>query len=134
MSKLMLLWGRRNSRILRLYTQNPAFTERTAKCALERLWHIFRELQAAGRPDVARQALTYLQSAIEDKEQAELFALDEVKETMAEEILADFHAVAELQDAIDAVDPPDIVRLYAKKAIAEIDRTVAKYVEKSSHE
>jgi len=125
--RLVLLWGKRNARVLRLYSQNPAFTERDCKCPLERLWNVFFELKAVGRADVARQALAYLESAIEDRELEELFALDDIKATIEAEVLADFRAVAELQDAIDAGDDSAMVELIAKKAMAEIERTVAKY-------
>lgn len=105
--------------------QDPAFTEHRCRNPLEHLYSLFEKMDAAGIGYVARSAIRYLQTAIEDD-----VALEDIKEplsTITEEILADYSAVAKLQQAIEAEAGLETINNLKKEAIEEVERTVARY-------
>lgn len=62
----MHVLGKKNARTIRLYSQDPAFTEDRSKDPLEALHIIFAEADEIGRGDLARKAIDYLATAIGD--------------------------------------------------------------------
>ena len=128
-SGVCAIWGRRNARLIRWYCQNPAYSEDRPRDPLERLFLLFKELVIMGRADLVKMVLKRLSMALDEKLAHELFELDDIKPTINQEILCDYRAISELQDAIEDGESPETVRIYAEKAKAEIDRTLAKYLQ-----
>ena len=125
-SNLMLILGRRNGRTIRLYSADPRYTQDRCRDPLQHLHIIFQELDTFGRGDVARLAIRYLESALDDEATADQVAA--LLPTMEEEILADYQAVYHLQSAIRDGLPVDQVADLAAEARAEINRTLARYI------
>ena len=126
-SFLINVLGRRNGRTIRLYSQDPQFTEDRCKDPLQAMHIIFSELSDYGRADVARKAISYLNTSL----QADYClppAVDELKPTISEEVLADFSAVESLRLAIDTGLAREKVESYKNAAIEEIERTYALYL------
>jgi hypothetical protein len=124
--------GRRNARTVRMYAQDPRFTEDRCKDPLQALHILFEELATYGRGDVARSAIKYLSSAVDDLDPGD--AVQPLLATVDQEVLADYAGVADLQHAINAGEPSDVVFDLVEKAKAEIDRTLAKYIKVASRE
>jgi len=120
---LMKILGRRNGRTIRLYCQDPNFTEDRCKDPLQTLHLLFCELVVIGRGDVAKKAIAFLQTAI--RPETEICAVEQLKDSMSAEILADFSAVEALRRAID--DGANLVDIKKRKdlAVEEIERTYA---------
>ncbi len=126
-SFLIKVLGRRNGRTIRLYSQDPHFTEDRCKDPLQALRIIFQELSDYGRADVARKAIAYLKTALPGEDSL-LPAVANLKETMSEEVLADFSAVESLRKAIDDGLTANVVESKMTFAIEEIERTFALYM------
>lgn len=126
-SRLMMILGRRNGRTIRMYSANPKFTIERCRDPLQHLHIIFSELNLFGRGDVARLAIKYLETAVDDEELPDHVA--DLLPTIDSEILADYQAVSILQaginEGIDAEEATDL----ATEAKYEIDRTLAKYLQ-----
>ncbi len=106
--------------------QDPAFTECRCKSPLELLHTLFERMDAVGIGYVARAAIRYLETALDNDQD-----LDDIKEplpTIDQEILADFRAVAELQRCIEGGCSIEQVKSCQDAARAEIERTVARYI------
>ena len=126
------IFGRRNARSAYDWAADPAFTvQRVKRDPLQALHLMFSRLVDYGRQDVVKAAIDFLASALDD---STVCSIEELKPTLAEEILADFSAVAKLQDIIDEQASADSVREAAEEAIDEINRTVAKYIMERRHE
>ncbi|NDY41273.1 hypothetical protein G3N55_00210 [Dissulfurirhabdus thermomarina] len=122
--RLAVLWGR-GARVIYFYGQPPGSPGRN-RDPLERLHALFQELDICGRGDICRAAIQYLQSALDDVDPA---CPADLKPTMEAEVLADYAAVAAFQAAVEAGAPADVVSDMAAEAKAEIDRSVAKYIQ-----
>jgi len=109
------------------WAQDPAHTECRCKSPLELLHTMFERMDAAGLGYVARAGIRYLESAIDGE--IEVGDIQEPLPTITEEVLADYAAVAALQQAIDAGADLEQVRILAASSIGEIERTVAKYAQ-----
>lgn len=129
-SFILTVLGRRNARTVRMYAQDPRFTEDRCKDPLEALHILFEELATFGRGDVARAAIGYLLSAIDEVPAAD--AIKPLLPTLNQEILADHALLASLQQAIDSGEPADVVAGLVDEVKAEIDRTLAKYIKVSA--
>lgn len=127
-SLLMQVLGKKNARTIRLYSQDPRFTEDRCKDPLESLHIIFSEVDEIGRGDLARKAIAYLETALEDG-RADISPAVQLLPTMDAEKLADYQKVAAFQKAIDDGDDIDIVETLMKEAKDEIERTYAKYLQ-----
>lgn len=122
------IFGKRNARTAYMWGQDPAYTVDRSRDPLEALWHVMSELDTIGRGDVARAAVAYLCSALEEMSDV-CHAVQELQPTLHEELLADYGSVAELQRAIhDEASDIETVRRLIQEAKAEIDRTLAKYL------
>lgn len=114
------------------WAQDPAFTECRCRNPLELLYTLFERMDTVGLGYVVRAALVYLSGAVE--------AVDEGQEirqplaTIQQEILADYAAVANLQRAIESEASLEEVRYCQREAIAEIERTVARYAKEHGHD
>jgi len=124
-SRLMLILGRRNGRTIRMYSADPKYTQERCKDPLEHLHIILSEMELFGRGDVARLAIRYLETALDDAYTPEAADL---QPNINLEILADYQALAALQLAIQNNAAPDDVADLAQEAKEEIDRTLARYI------
>lgn len=129
---IMGVLGRRNARTIRMYAQDPRCTVDRSKDPIEALAILFDELATYGRADIAELAIKHLQQFIGGEE--DLRCPDLVKETIDAEVVADYQAVSELKAAIDAQEPPEIVKAILTDAIHELERTYAKYHQVNGHQ
>jgi len=106
--------------------QDPDYTKHRCKSPLEHLHSLFGKMDDAGIGYIARAAIHYLETAIDADIDADVDIVDTLP-TITEEILADYTAVAALQQAIDTGADLCTVKVRATEAIGEIERTVAKY-------
>ena len=127
-SFLVKVFGKRNGRTIRMYAQDPKFTDDRCNDPIENLHTVFSEMAAIGRPDVVRKAIGYLVTALGDENQ--LDEISRLQPTLCEEILADYRAVSVLQRAIEDGEEIDLVDTLKLSAIEEIERTFAKYIQK----
>lgn len=107
------------------WAQDPTCTEVRCKSPLELLHTLFERMDAIGYGYAARAAIRYLETAAD--QDVAVGAVPLVMDTMEQEILADYAAVAALQRAIDAGEPIPVVHELKHEAMDEIDRTYAKY-------
>ena len=126
-SFLINVLGRRNGRTIRLYSQDPHFTEDRCKDPLQAMHIIFSELADYGRADVARKAIGYLKTALPEDDRLPT-AVADMKATINEEVLADFSAVEALRKAIDDGQDQKEVESRTRQAVEEIERTFALYM------
>lgn len=115
----------REKRSAYAWGQDPAHTECRCKSPLELLHTLFERMDTVGLGYAARAGIEYLSTAIDPDVQVP--GIKEPLPTIQEEILADYSAVNRLQQAIEADRGIDAVNRYKREAIAEIERTVAKY-------
>lgn len=129
-SALYAIFGRKNARTVDYWCENPKFTKKGEEAydPLYGVKDLFAALDDGGHFDVLRSAVAFLLSgtSIESEEGTEI---RDILPTLTEEILADFRAVAAMQAAIEAGEHPDEVAAWKRSAIAEIERTFAKYSE-----
>lgn len=124
---LASIFGKANIRTVYLYGADPDFTEQRCKNPLEALHLMFRKMDEVGRGDVARCAIDYLSTAIDDLGQLE--PVGELKKTIDAEVLQDYAAVANLRKLIDEQADPAAVKLALHEAMEELQRTYAKYLQ-----
>lgn len=118
----------RSSRSAYDWAQDPATTTVRCKSPLELLHILFERLDEQGRGYVVRAAIDYLETA--------LFESHHVPERVVEphpsldvELLRDFSAVDRLRAAIADNAAADEVAAIAAAAKAEIERTLARYLQ-----
>lgn len=126
-SFLMQVMGKKNARTIRLYSQDPRTSEDRCKDPLEALHIIFSEADLLGRGDLARKAIGYLQTALDDSE--EVKAPKALLPTLDAEKLADFQSVAAFQRGIDEGLDADLIEVLLLEAKEELDRTFAKHLQ-----
>ena len=127
-SRLLLILGRRNGRTIRMYSADPRYTQERCRDPLEHLHIILSELDTFGRGDIARLAIAYLSTALDDNS---IPSAADLQPTMELEVLMDYQAVSDLQRAIADGAAPYQVDALAKEAKREIDRTLAKYLQET---
>ncbi len=126
-SALYEVFGRKNSRAIDYWAQDPACTDRPPEAydPIRGIKNLLDRLDDIGHCGVVRACIAYLCSGTSLDCGEPL--LVEPLATIEQELLADYRALALLQNAIeDGQDCKMIDRLKAD-AIAEIERTVAKY-------
>ncbi len=106
------------------WAQDPAYTQHRCRSPLELLHTLFERLDACGMGYVARSAIEYLQTAIDDVDPAKI---QEPLPTIVEELLEDYRCLAEFQRAIESETEIKEVQRLKRLAIDEIERTVARY-------
>ena len=106
--------------------QDPAFTGSRCHNPLELLHAQFAKMDDAGIGYIARAGIRYLETAIDPDAVLNDPESFETLPTITDEVLADFAAVAALNEAINNGEDMAAIKLAAAKAIAEIERTVAK--------
>lgn len=130
-STLYAIFGRKNARAVDYWCQDPLYTARPDDSydPIKGVKILLTTLDDHGHCAVVRSCLEYLASGTSACSAGFEPGVEPLKPTISEEILADFRAVAALQTAIEAGhNVPAIMRLKAA-AIAEIERTVALYLQ-----
>lgn len=111
--------------------QDPACTEVRCRNPLDLMHALFERLDEQGRGYVARAAIAYLESALDDE--AEAVDVPEPHPSLDVELLRDFAAVSRLQAAVETGEDVHLVRAIAAEAKDEIERTVARYMQDVSN-
>ncbi len=131
-SALYIMFGRKNSRIIDYWCEDPLFTAKPAEAydPIHGVKLLIDALDDMGHSGVVRALFGYLGSGISVDYRAE--EIIEPKKSIQEEILADYRAVADLQVAIEAGVGEIAVDALKWQAIGEIERTVARYMKDRS--
>ena len=129
-SVLYAIFGKKNARTVDYWCENPKFTNKTEQAydPIQGVKDLLEQLDDQGHCPVVRAAIAYLVSGTSldlgiDPE------IIEPMQTIQDEILADYRAVASMQAAIEAGHHPDEISALKRAAIAEVERTFAKYRE-----
>lgn len=127
-SVLYAIFGKKNARTVDYWCEDPKYTgkETHAFDPIQGIKDLLDMLDDHGHAGVVRSCLSFLSPTDVDGIVSEV---TELLPTMAEEKLADFRAVAEFQAAVDACASCSEVNALKLEAIAEIERTFAKYKE-----
>lgn len=127
-STLYIIFGKKNARAVDYWCESPTDTARPegAYDPIKGVKRLLQTLDDHGHCTVVRSCLQYLASGTSAACSTDP-TVEHLKPTISEEILADFRAVAVLQQAIEAGHNIASVTQKAAAAIAEIERTVALY-------
>jgi hypothetical protein len=128
-SKLYAIFGKKNARAVDYWCENPDYTARLQEAydPIRGVKRLLESLDDHGHCAVVKSTLSYLSSGTSAC--CDLAPqVEQLRDTIAEEILADYSAVAALQNAIE--NSHNIASIQQKKAaaISEIERTVAHYL------
>ena len=127
-STLYAIFGKKKARAIDYWCEDPLYTAKPegAYDPIQGVKHLLSNLDDLSHFGVVRATLAYLAEgtcAETDQEQQ----IQEPLSTLTAEILADFRAVADMQRAIESRQPVDEVEEMMIDAVAELERTVAKY-------
>lgn len=134
-SALYAIFGKKNARTVDYWCEDPKTTGKQddAYDPIQGVKDLLSALDDLGHTGIVRACLAYLRSGTSLDDDCPP-AVTELLPTLAEEELADYHAVAAMQHAIDQGKPPAVVSSLKKSAIEEIERTYAKYLEGRGNE
>ena len=129
-SVLYAIFSKRHARTVDLWCQDPRFTDKEALSydPLQGLRDLFSILDDHGHVPIVRSALQCLASGTSVDCDYRGDHADPLP-PMAEEILADYRAVGDLQRGIEAGMAAHAVNQLLAAAINELQRTVAKYLQ-----
>jgi hypothetical protein len=116
---------RREKRTSYSWGQDPAYTVERSGNPLDWLHSMFCQMDAVGYGFAARAGIKYLESALDP---VDLEPVAELLPTVQDELLADYRAVSEFQQAIEQGSGFDEVDRLKAAAMDEIERTYAKYL------
>ncbi|KJR97192.1 MAG: hypothetical protein VR65_24900 [Desulfobulbaceae bacterium BRH_c16a] len=127
-SVLYAIFGKKNARAVDYWCENPRHTAKPdgAYDPIQGVRDLIEALDDQGHCDVVRATFSFLSAGTS----CEIGKDPEVVHplpTINEEILADFRAIAELQRAVESGAAVEEVGRIRLAAIAEIDRTIARY-------
>jgi len=108
------------------WAQDPVYTHVRCRSPLECLHTLFSRMADVGRGYAAREAIRYLQGAIDPDVVAT--PIIEPRPNIAEAILANYSAVADLHRGIEAGDDIEEINRLKRAAMDDIERTVASYI------
>jgi hypothetical protein len=127
---LCSIFGKKNSRAVEYWCEDPRFTAKPegAYDPIQGVRNLLEVLDDLGHCSVVRACISYLCQGTS----ADCGVVPEVtdtKPTMAEEVLADYQAIAKMQHAIEEHASTEVVYSLKLDAIDEVERTFAKYLE-----
>lgn len=129
-SLLYQIFGKKNARTVDRYCEDPRYTlrEENEFNPIKGVRNLLNELDDRGHCTVVRAAVDYMVSgtSLSNGLQGEVIDL---LDTMVEEKLADYEKLSLLHRAIENGMPMGNIIKLRNEAIAEIERTVAKYRE-----
>lgn len=130
-SALYVIFGRKNARTVDYWCEDPKYTgkEERAFDPIQGVKDLLETLDDHGHTSVVRACLDFLRSGTSLAEDCASPVVTELLPTMAEEELADYTCLAEFQAAINAAAPVKEVLALKYRAMDEIERTYAKYLE-----
>lgn len=131
---LYSFFGKKNARAIDYWCEDPKYTNKPPEAydPVSGVKNLLEALDDHGHCGVVRSCIAYLVSGTSLGCGVEQPPLVEPLPTIHQEILADYAAVAELQRAIDDAAPLSTITACKREAIAEIERTVAKYIQDGS--
>jgi len=129
-SALYAIFGKKNARAVDYWCQDPMYTDKAdgAYDPVQGVKNMLSILDDHGHVGAVRSCIAFLCSGTSLDCGCEP-KLAETLPTINEEILADYKAVACLQAAIEDKMPMAVVNSLKDDAIADIERTCAKYME-----
>lgn len=127
-SLLYTIFGRKNARAIDYWCQDPKFTAKAdgAYDPIQGIKALVESLDDRGHCGVVRATMAYLSEGTScsiDHDQK----IIEPQATISAEILSDYRAVAEMQQAIEQGSDVIMVEKLLQEAIAELERTFARY-------
>lgn len=127
-STLYSLFGKKNARSIDFWCEDPLYTGKddNAYDPLKGVKNLVDLLDDNGHCDTVRATLAYIAAGTSCDTGIDPAVVDPLP-SIGDEILADFRAVATLQRSIEAGDDIELVVDLMRDAIAEIERTVARY-------
>ena len=127
-STLYAIFGKKNARAVDYWCEDPRYTAKVdgAYDPISGVKSMLETLDDQGHCGVVRSAIAYLCSStsVQCDHKQEIV---EPMSSLADEILADYRAVAELQKAIESQCDIAGVEHLLLEAVAELERTVALY-------
>lgn len=126
---LLSVFGKKNARCINYWCEDPKFTKKNDEAfdPILGVKRLFTCLDDHGFPWVVRAAVRYMIAETSITEEFPVEILADMKPTMSEEMLADYPAIATLHKAINDGSDLAVVEQFKREAIAEIERTVAKF-------
>ena len=126
-SVLYAIFGKRHARTVDGWCEDPRFTDKDERAfdPIQGVRDLLGMLDDQGHCGVVRACIAYLVSGTSMECKVERIV--DPKSTIGEEILADYRAVADMQAGIEAGLHPDQILAKKDEAIAEVERTYAKY-------
>ncbi|MGV0961824.1 MAG: hypothetical protein ACOYB1_18520 [Limnohabitans sp.] len=128
-SKLYVIFGKKNARAVDYWCEDPDYTARLPEAydPIRGVKRLLESLDDHGHCAVVKSTLAYLASGTSSCCDTDP-QIEQLKPTMAEEMLADYSAVASLQKAFEEGHNAASIKQLKAAAIAEIERTVAHYM------
>jgi len=128
-STLYAIFGKKNARAVDYWCEDPRYTAKAdgAYDPIQGVKALLSTLDDQGHCGVVRAAVAYLCEGTSCDLDLDNANLSEPLPCITDEILADFRAVANLQRAIEEERHISVIEDYKLEAIAEIERTVARY-------
>lgn len=127
-SALYVIFGKKNGRAVEYWCEDPKTTDKPSGAydPIQGVKNLLTALDDQGHCGVVRSCLEYLAAGTSAGcgQRPEII---EPLPTVNEEILADYSAVGEMHRAIAGDATPHTVLALKNEAIAEIERTYAKY-------
>lgn len=129
-SVLYSIFGKRHARTVDLWCEDPRFTGKDERAfdPIQGVRDLLQLLDDSGHCGVVKSCIAYLVSGTSAECGINVDGIVEPGPSITEEILADYRAVAELQAGIEAGHHPDRIQDLKAEAIAEIERTYARYL------
>lgn len=128
-SVLYAIFGKKNARAVDYWCEDPKYTNKPdgAYDPIQGIRDLLTALDDHGHTAVVKSACQYMTAETSTGDECPL-GLTDLLPSLEAEILADFRAVAAFQAAIES--GADIRKIISAKelAIAEIERTVARYI------
>lgn len=128
-SVLYAIFGNKNARAVDYWCENPNYTAKPDRAydPIQGVKRLIEALDDHGHCGVVRALIGFLSEGTSAECRLDAQIVEPLP-NLNDEILADFRAVAELQRVIEAGEDIELVEKVKQKAIAEIERTLARYI------
>ena len=127
-SALIAIFGKKNGRAVEYWCEDPMYTDKPDEAydPIQGVKNLLTALDDHSHTGVIRSCIAYLtaDTALACGQEPQVSGL---LSTIDQEVLADYEAVGEMQRAIKKGEHPAVICALMADAIAEIERTYAKY-------